>query len=167
MGKYATEGRRLRQLRGDRHLADVGRHVGRGGQAIAHYESGRTAVPRDVAFALDELYDTAGEIAQLYGYAQRGAVTLEEVNAKLDILAGSIADGVAALRTALRLLHRMEARQRRAFDLMSLDPTVDLDDSRLDDPEYRATLPSSGGSPAGLTGPAATRPKGRRHRQGA
>jgi hypothetical protein len=41
---------------------------------------------------------------------------------------------------ALVLLVEMEARQRRAFALLDLDPTVDLDDSRLDDPAYRASL---------------------------
>lgn len=164
MSKYDVEGARLRQLRGDRTLAEVGRYVGRQGQAIAHYESGRTAVPRDVALALDELYGSAGEVAQLYGYGELGGPTLEDVSAKLDMLAAAIADGVRALRTSLLLLHRMEARQRRAFDLMHLDPTVDLDDSRLDDPEYRAELPASAGSAAAPSAPAGGPPRRRRHR---
>jgi hypothetical protein len=45
-----------------------------------------------------------------------------------------------ATTKALRVLVKMEARQLRAFALLGLDPSVDLDDARLDDPTYAATL---------------------------
>jgi transcriptional regulator with XRE-family HTH domain len=72
---------------------------------------------------------------------------LHEIRQQLnEMMAGvdaSVAERQRLLRTVVKgvtLLTMMEARQRRAFDLLGLDPAVDLDDSRLDDPSYRATL---------------------------
>jgi transcriptional regulator with XRE-family HTH domain len=80
----------------------------------------------------------------------------------MDVLVGEAKAGAddraemaRTIAVGVRLLVEMEARQRRAFDLLQLDPTVDLDDSRLDDPTYRAQLRHPAAPPR-------ARPTGRR-----
>jgi hypothetical protein len=108
------------------------------GEAVRKWEAGRSP-DRPTALALDETLELGGVLLDRLGYAaEPGTVTLEGVDAKLDDVRRAIAHGIGELTNLLRLVHLMETRQRRAFDLMHLDATVDLDDSRLDDPEYRA-----------------------------
>jgi transcriptional regulator with XRE-family HTH domain len=90
---------------------------------------------------LEELREIRQMLAEATDEVRAGAVDRAE-------MARTIAAGV-------RLLVEMEARQRRAFDLLQLDPTVDLDDSRLDDPTYRASLRHPAAPPR-------ARPTGRR-----
>jgi hypothetical protein len=88
---------------------------------------------------------------------------LAEMRDQIAVMAAGVDVAVAErqklVRTvvkALRLLTLMEARQRRAFDLLGLDPSVDLDDARLDDPDYRASFEA--GRPAGRARPRRPRP---------
>jgi transcriptional regulator with XRE-family HTH domain len=97
---------------------------------------------------LEELRQAREQLAELLVEAKAGADDRAA-------LARTVSAGVRLLVDTKRLLVEMEARQRRAFDLLYLDPTVDLDDSRLDDPTYRAQLRH----PAA---PARARPTGRR-----
>jgi transcriptional regulator with XRE-family HTH domain len=140
--------------------------------AVSRWEHGYNRPTLAMAQRLDAILE-AGLVEAWYpapevvAGATPGTVTLEGVDAKLDDVTRAIAHGIAELTNLLRLVHLMETRQRRAFDLMHLDASVDLDDSRLDDPTYRAEFAARPLPPEDPPVPAAASPKRRRHRQGA
>jgi transcriptional regulator with XRE-family HTH domain len=172
-GSVTEPGHQLKRARERARLTStaLADRLGVSQSAVSRWEHGYNRPTLAMAQRLDAILE-AGLVEAWYPAPEvvAGAtpdVTLVDLDAKLDDVLRAIAQGIGELTNLLRLVHLMETRQRRAFDLMHLDASVDLDDSRLDDPTYRAAFEARPLPPEDPPVPAAAKPKRRRHRQGA